>query len=112
MKNSINKIRSQVFTLAHSMKKQNQFLTWSQCLVSAWQVIKLKEAMRNGKVKFAFQKVNGERREAEGTLKTELISYTPKGTSKPSPITLVKYFDIQKNSYRSFRAERILSVAA
>lgn len=109
---SSNNIKSQVFTLAHAMRKQNTFLTWSQCLVQAWKVIKLKNQLREGIVSFSFQKTNGEVREAKGTLSTEHFNYTSKGTSKPSPITLVKYFDMEKNSFRSFRAERILNIAA
>lgn len=109
---NIKETRTAVFNLAHEMKRRNQFLSWSQCLAASWKVVKLQTAMRQGKVSFVYQKQNGDRREAKGTLVKELIPYSPKGNAKPQPITLVKYYDLGAEGYRSFRAERILEIAA
>lgn len=98
--------------LAHAIRRQNQFLTWSQCQAQAWKVAKLQTALRGGVVVFTYQKQDGEVRRAEGTLSADLITYQAKGTGRPAPITVVKYFDLERKAFRSFRAERILSIAA
>lgn len=107
-----NTTRSKAMKLAHAIRKQNKFLTWGQCQAQAWKVIKLKAALKTGVVEFVYQKQNGELRAAKGTLSPELFSYKSKSSGKPSPLTIVKYFDCDKNAFRSFRAERILSIAA
>lgn len=104
--------RSEVLTLAHQIRKQNQFLTWGQCQAQAWKVIRLRSALRAGATRFTFQKTDGEVREAYGTLNSTLFQYEHKGTERNESPTAIKYFDLDKNAWRSFRAERILSVAA
>jgi len=106
--------RSEVLTLAHSIRRQNQFLTWGQCQAQAWKVVRLRSALRAGAARFSFQKTDGEVREAYGTTNAGLFQYQSKGTAADraeSPCQ-IKYFDLEKNAWRSFRAERILSVAA
>ncbi|MCE7925034.1 MAG: DUF2693 domain-containing protein [Haliscomenobacteraceae bacterium CHB4] len=110
MKQQIN--RSEVLTLAHLIHLQNQFLTWGQCQAQAWQVVHLRTALRSGAARFTFQKQNGEVREAYGTLNPDLFQYEYKGSDRIESPTAIKYFDLDKNAWRSFRAERILKVAA
>ena len=110
MKQQIN--RSEVLTLAHAIRRQNQFLTWGQCQAQAWQVVRLRAALRAGATRFTFQKQDGEVREAYGTLNTALFQYDYKGTDRAESPTAIRYFDLDKNAWRSFRAERILQVAA
>lgn len=104
--------RSEIMSMAWSIKKQNQFLTFSQSLVQAWKVAKLKKALAAGEAKFTFQKTNGEVREAIGTTKAGAFQYEYKGTERTESPNQIKYFDLEKSAWRSFRAERILSVAA
>lgn len=104
--------RSEVLLMAWAIRRQNQFLTWGQCQAQAWKVIRLRAALRVGVASFTFQKNDGEVREAKGTLNAQLFQYEHKGTDRSESLTVVKYFDLDKNAWRSFRAERILTVAA
>lgn len=104
--------RSEVLTLAHQIRRQNQFLTWGQCQVQAWQVARLRAALRAGATRFTFQKQDGEVREAYGTLNPALFQYEHKGSDRAESPTAVRYYDLEKGNWRSFRAERILKVAA
>lgn len=110
MKQHIN--RSEVVALAWQILRQNQFLTWGQCQAQAWQVVRLRSALRAGATRFTFQKQDGEVREAYGTLNPSLFSYEHKGSDRAESPTAIKYFDLEKNAWRSFRAERILKIAA
>ncbi|MEI6410270.1 MAG: SH3 beta-barrel fold-containing protein [Bacteroidota bacterium] len=110
MKQQIN--RSEVLKMAHAIRRQNQFLTWGQCQAQAWKVARLRAALRTGATRFTFQKQDGEVREAYGTLNSELFQYDHKGSDRAESPTAIKYFDLEKNAWRSFRAERILQVAA
>lgn len=104
--------RSEVLTLAHQIRRQNQFLTWGQCQAQAWQVVRLRTALRAGATRFTFQKQDGEVREAYGTLNPDLFQYENKGSDRAESPTAIKYYDLEKGAWRSFRAERILKVAA
>lgn len=110
MKNQVS--RKEVMTLAWQIKRQNQFLTFGQAQRQAWQVCRLQTALRAGAVRFTFQKNDGEVREAYGTTNTALFTYTYKGEERAPAPCQIKYFDLEKSAWRSFRAERILSVAA
>lgn len=104
--------RSEVLTLAHQIRRQNQFLAWGQCQAQAWQVARLRAALRAGATRFTFQKQDGEVREAYGTLCPDLFQYEHKGSDRAESPTAIKYFDLDKGAWRSFRAERILRGAA
>lgn len=109
---SINAIRSEVLTLAHAIRRQNSFLTFGQCQVQAWKVVRLRSALHAGAVRFTFQKQDGQVRTAFGTLNQDLFNYTSKGAERNHSATVIKYYDLEKSAFRSFRAERILQVAA
>ena len=103
-----NKLRSQVFTLAHFIR--TQFETFSQALKRAWKVIKLKLSLRTQSiVSFSFKKANGTVREAKGTLLPDLIAKHVKGGSnrKKNPLQ-VKYYDLDKGAFRSFNILRLI----
>lgn len=104
--------RSEVLSLAWAIRRQNQFLAWGQCQAQAWQVVRLRAALRAGATRFTFQKQDGEVREAYGTLNPALFQYEAKGSDRAENLTAIKYYDLDKQAWRSFRAERILRVAA
>lgn len=104
--------RSEILTLAHQIRRQNQFLTWGQCQAQAWQVARLRAALRAGATRFTFQKQDGEVREALGTLNPAFFQYEYKGSDRAESPTAIRYYDLEKGGWRSFRAERILKVAA
>ncbi|SDE16024.1 SH3 beta-barrel fold-containing protein [Riemerella columbipharyngis] len=99
----------QIMKLAWQFFKQTG-IKFSECLKKAWANFKLKRAMQTEIVKFYFQKVNGEIREAWGTLAPNLIP-EPKGTErKPNPTTQV-YFDTEKQGFRCFKKFNLVYLA-
>lgn len=109
MAKSINK--SQLFKMAHTMLRKAEVANLSQALRKAWQVMKLHAQMLVGKVEFSYRKTTGEVRKAVGTLFN--INYTPKpqAENKPRrqrPADVVCYFDVEKNSFRSFCAANLI----
>lgn len=74
----------------------------------------LRQRMRKGEVKFTFVKKNGEMRDARGTLDMSeggLIApeFYPKGTGKEYQ-GIVKYFDLDKQAWRSFDEDQLVSI--
>ena len=92
---------SELMRMAWQFVKRNGF-TMSRALKQAWANMKLKAAMRDGIVKFYFQKVDGTLREAYGTLKAELLPPT-EGTGRKPSDTVQVYYDTEKQAYRSFK---------
>lgn len=103
-----NTTRSQVATLANALHYQQGF-TLSAAWTKAWQVIKLKAAMRNGTATFTFTKKDGTSRPATGTTAPALTGYTPKADAPRrnySPL-YVRYYDIERAAFRQFAAARL-----
>ena len=109
MSNERRNSLSEVFNLAWQFVKRNGF-TLSEALRTAWANIKLKAAMRQRIVKFYFQKVDGTRREAYGTLKASLLPET-KWTGRKQLDTLQTYYDTEKQEYRSFKKANLIGIA-
>ena len=73
-------------------------------------VQKLRE---NFETKFKFQKKDCTEREARGTLNFDMIpkESTPKGTQTwEDPDDIVKYWDLDKEAWRSFRWEQFIEL--
>lgn len=98
-----------VMSLAWQFVKRNGY-TMSEALKCAWANVKLRAALNKRIVKFYFQKVNGEIREAYGTLKTELIPET-KGDDRKRNDTVQVYFDTEKSEYRCFKKANLIKIA-
>ncbi|TWP29352.1 DUF2693 domain-containing protein [Apibacter muscae] len=76
---------------------------FSECLKQAWRNFKLVQAMKKGIVKFYFTKVNGEVREAWGTLNEKFLPVVS-GIDKRKKNEFVQiYFDTEKQEYRCFK---------
>ena len=104
--------RSEVMKLAWAIRRKNPALSLAHCQVAAWKVLLLQQALRKGSVRFSFQKRNGEVRRAIGTLKPDMFIQPPRSTEVSTQLILVRYYDMEKNAIRSFRADQILQVAA
>lgn len=96
MKETLRKIMK----LAWQFVKLNGF-TLSEALKEAWANIKLVNAMHKGIVKFYFIKVDGSKREAYGTLSSEVIP--PVGGERKNNDTCQVYFDTEKQAWRCFK---------
>ena len=86
---------------------------WRTCMLKAWQLYRLAKAMREGVVTFRYQKADGSFRLAHGTLRNVPAGATLGGkkVTKPSYKTMA-YFDTDKNSFRCFKVENLVSVIA
>ena len=104
-------IRSKVLTLAHQLCKTAN-LDFSVAQKKAWAVVRLKAAMQESEaVKFSYvKKSTGELRPALGTTKSGIAPMT-NGTGKEKPATIVTYFDLDANGWRSFDAANIALAA-
>lgn len=78
----------------------------------------LREKLHQGEVNFVFKKVDGSRRAAVGTTNADLIPLDLLGSQKTPEQSLeeqrsqgiVRYFDIEKEGWRSCKVENILEV--
>lgn len=108
---SIDRKRSlaEVMNLAWQFVKRNGF-SMSEALKVAWANIKLRMAMKSRIVKFYFLKINGEIREAYGTLRANLIGETT-GTGRKANDAIQTYWDTEKQEYRCFKKANLLRIA-
>lgn len=85
---------------------------WKVCMIKAWELYRLAKKMRKGPVSFYYQKADGTLRKAVGTLPNRHASATINGKkmTKPSFKTFA-YFDVERNSFRSFKIENLICVA-
>jgi hypothetical protein len=67
----------------------------------------LANALRKGVVHFRYTKLDGTIREAVGTLKSDMLP-PMSGGGRPTPDCNQLYFDVEKQSYRSFRKDNLL----
>ena len=95
-------MKTELFKRAWTLFR-NSFGTFSECLIQAWKVLKLKLRMKESIIRFEFKKTNGEIREAFGTL----IQNISKGKSTPNYKTL-PFFDTIKNQVRSFKIDNLI----
>ena len=86
-------------------------ISFSDSLKRAWAVQKLAKAMKTRIVEFFYQKVNGEVRQAFGTMKEDVIHDKVKGTGKAKNDDLFNYWDCEKQAWRSFKKANLIKIA-
>lgn len=79
----------------------------AEAMKQSWLVLKLKEALKKGIVKFMYTKLDGTVRTAWGTLKEGLIPET-KGTERKKNESLITYYDNEKQAYRSLKIANLI----
>ena len=110
MKTTSN-FRVRVMSYAHHIFVTT-VISWSDALKKAWQLYRLAKLMRQGVVKFYFEKVDGSSRVAYGTLCNLPAGITSrKGSKKATNYGTMCYWDTKKNAFRSFRVENIIAIA-
>lgn len=109
MATTLRNTLSEVMKLAWQFIKKNGY-TMSEALKVAWMNIKLKGQMKKRIVKFYFQKMNGEIRQAFGTLMESHIDYTPNGKGYACK-DCTKYWDEVKGEWRQFKNYNLIRVA-
>ena len=101
---------SNLFYRAWSIKKLNPMYTFRKALIVSWRAEKLHRAMRDGNVvEFVFIKKDGSIRIAEGTLPNGDFSSSER-VKTLAQNSVVNYFDVQKDGWRSFKADRLQTV--
>lgn len=98
-----------IMRIAWQLVRKNGF-TMSEALKTAWLNFKLKMKMRRGIVKFYYQKISGEIREAYGTLRADLMPQT-KGADRKSNPTVQVYYDSEREGYRCFKIANLVKIA-
>jgi len=75
-----------------------------------FELTSFKSALHKGKVKFSYTKKDGTVREALGTLDNKIYGEEnePKGTGYTVPEYNIRYFDLEKEGWRSFNADNLL----
>ena len=100
------------------MKTKDQLIELGIEGFKADAIILLQSKMMEQAVKFQFKKKDGTIRDAIGTLKRALMKqedgtlWEPKGESKPEPASVVRYFDVEKGSWRCFTVTDFIGLAA
>lgn len=107
----MNFSRSSILRNAHEIRRTLN-CTFGEAQKLAWRSFRLKAQLRAGATSFSFQKESGEVRLAIGTLNGELFAYIPKGGGATESALVVRYFDLEKQSFRSVRIDRLISIAA
>ena len=97
-----------IMRIAWQLVRKNGF-TMSEALKTAWLNFKLKMKMRYGIVKFYYQKISGEIREAYGTLRADLMPQT-KGADRKSNPTVQVYYDSERDGYRCFKIANLVKI--
>ena len=103
--------RVRVMSYAHHIFATT-VISWSDALKKAWQLYRLAKLMRQGVVKFYFEKVDGSARVAYGTLCNLPAGITSRnGSKKATNYGTMCYWDTKKNAFRSFRVENFIAIA-
>lgn len=102
-------------TLFKSQMRQVMSDAWriesfSESLKRAWLLLKLKAQMKQKTVQFFYQKVNGEIRQAFGTLRDEVINTIVKETGRKPNDNMFIYFDTEKQEFRSFKKFNLIKI--
>jgi len=104
----MNNFRSEVFYRAYRLILTG--ITFSQALTKSWAIYRLQKNMRSSVVEFRYKKIDGSIRQAFGTLIASVIDPLIKGTEKKHNPTLVTYFDNQKQEFRCFKEENLITI--
>ena len=103
--------RVRVMNYAHHIFESTS-VNWSAALKKAWTLYRLARLMRNGVVKFYYEKVDGSARVAYGTLKDLPAGVTSRRSATKAPsFGTMRYWDTKKRAFRSFRVENFIAMA-
>ena len=108
-------LRRWTMSLAYELMDEFPLMDRSAALKQSYLVRELLEALGKGVAEFEYVKVNGERRNAVGTLCERLIppqqmpseANLPK--SRNAPLVFC-YYDIERKGWRSFRAQHLTEI--
>ncbi len=99
--------QSQVAKAANELFHSGKVKNLSEAFKMAHKAVKLRNHLKTNIIEFSFTKADGSTRKAVGTLNSEYFDYQSKGTPKRDNPVVIKYFDIERGGFRSFRVERL-----
>jgi len=103
--------RARVMNFAHHIRRTTS-ATMADAMKKAWQLYKLAKMMRNGTVKFFYEKVDGSARVAYGTLRDLPSGVTANRNARKAPnCGTMCYWDTKKQAFRCFRVENFIAMA-
>ena len=72
----------------------------------------LNKALLEGEVVFSFEKKDGTERVARGTKKMDMVpdSSVPSGKKYNKSDAVIRYYDLDKQDWRSFRKEKFIEI--
>ena len=103
-KQFLSELMSQAWRIRRATGK-----AFAECLKKAWLNCKLAIQMYLRIVEFYYQKMNGEIRQAFGTLQAKYLPVT-KGSGRKKSDTCFLYFDTDKKEYRQFKIWNIIRI--
>jgi len=103
---------SNLFFRAWSIKKLNPKYTFRKALMQSWRAEKLYRSMRGGNVvEFVYIKLDGSIRIASGTIPELNDQFSTSERVKTlAQNSVVNYFDLEANGWRSFKADRLQAI--
>lgn len=110
MKN-FKEIMKEIMSEAWNYVRRNGY-NMSEALKTAWANFRLRQQMKVRIVRFYFRKINGEIREAWGTLAENLIPATSGTDNRRKNDTVQVYYDTEKADWRCYKKANLLSIAA
>lgn len=99
----MNVSKSTIFKTANAIYHSKKASTIGEALRMTWRAAKLQMRLAAGEVKFSYLKMNGERRNAVGTLRNMVTETAPAFNG-----TAMFYFDIEKKGFRSFAIANLI----
>jgi len=103
---------SKIMSMAWKMFRTGIFKTFGSALSASWKRFKLTQKLRAGIAYFSFTKSDGTIRAAIGSNREGNHDYEYKGTGKIENPLQIKYFDLEKRSFRSLNITRLIEIAA
>lgn len=99
-----------LYSLSNGEHEMTNFITEVEILNQY--KAQFKRKLRSGVHTFAFEKADGSTRLALGTLNQDLYDYEFKGGGSPESDSTIRYWDMQKMTFRAFRIDRAMQIAS
>lgn len=105
---NVKNMLREVMTLSWQLIRKNGF-SKREALKVAWANIKLRMQMKTRIVKFWYTKINGDTREAFGTLAESIVPETVGSGRRPNE-TVQTYWDAEKGDWRCYKKANLLRI--
>jgi hypothetical protein len=101
----MSNIRS--FVVSNAWKIHRKGLSWSYAMKKAWEISQLKAKMKEGETTFVYIKTTTGQVRIARAKKPQNYSFA-NNPSRPPSKKVIRYFDLDREEWRSFRPEHLL----